>query len=194
MVAKPGQAVKARLACLHHPDLFQTLPAEPLRIFVDDAVLVVHHPPFDAANTAQYDVSAVQKVLECVVSARVVWAPVGPNVRKQLHRMATPPPMTSDDWVNTLDPGLYGGARPGLLAGRPVVGRHSRPDPLKWPDDTATLFAAYPVADDISVRLMGFEPGSVEGFSRMPANWAVQSFGAQPVEQFLQGIDFFSYF
>ncbi len=193
-LAKPGRVVKARLACLHHPAVFETLPSDGLNVIADQAVLVVHHPPLDAHGTPQYNVSKVRKVLDAIVMVPVSWAPVGPKVRAQFSAMSAPPPLTATDWVNTINAEAFGGSRPGTLSGLPVVGRHSRPDPLKWPDTPAEMFAAYPDATDIQVKLMGFDIRPVEGLTRVPTNWELRPFNGEPVETFLQGIDFFSYF
>ena len=194
ILASPHQAVRAPLACLHHPALFEVLPSRPLNLVVEQAVLVVHHPPVDAAGKAQYDIPAIRTVLDTIIAARVVWAPVGPKVRQQFHGLASAPPLTREDWVNVIDPARFGGARAGLISGLPVVGRHSRPDPLKWPDTPADMRAAYPDDPEIRVRLMGFAQGSVPDLETIPGNWEIQAFNAETAERFLKGIDFFSYF
>ncbi len=194
MLVRPDQHLRAGLACLHHPALFETMPAEPLHVTAREAVLVVHHPPVDANGVPQYNIGRIEQVLRNTLATPVTWAPVGPKVRQAFRGLTDTPPMTSIDWVNVVDPSLYAGARHGLIAGRPVVGRHSRPSPLKWPDTSVEMTAAYPAADDIQVRLMGFEVGSVQGMETFPANWTVQPFNAQDVASFLRSIDFFSYF
>jgi len=194
ILAKPGQAVKARLACLHHPAVFETLPLTGLKLFADQAVLIVHHPPFDADGTPEYDVAQIRRVLEAIVPAPVGWAPVGPKVRAQFKSMPNPPPLTETDWVNVVDVDMFGGPRTGTLSGRPVVGRHSRPSPLKWPDTPREMHAAYPVDEDIQVQLMGFDIRSVDGLRDIPSNWDIRPFNSENVDAFLRGIDYFSYF
>lgn len=190
----PGQAVKAGLACFHHPAVFEHLPAEPLKVYAEHAVLVVHHPPVDPEGEPQYDIARIETVLRSIIARRVQWAPVGPKVRDAFRASGPRPPLTSADWVNIIDPAAYSGARPGLLSSLPIVGRHSRPDPLKWPDTAVEMCAAYPDAADIRVKLLGFEKESVPGLERFPPNWEVYPFRTSSIDTFLDGIDFLSYF
>ncbi|GAA0310392.1 hypothetical protein [Rhodovulum strictum] len=190
----PGQRVRARLACLHHPACFTRFPAHPLHVEAAQAVLVVHHPPVDAQGVAQYDIAAVRTVAAAILGTEPDWAPVGPAMRAAFGALATAPPLTAEDWVGVLAPGRIGRPRKGLLGGRPVLGRHSRPDRAKWPDDRAGFLAAYPDAPDIEVRLMGFGPALRQRVGPLPANWQVLPFGAVPVWHFLAGLDFYAHF
>ncbi len=194
VLVAPGQAVRARLTCLHHPVLFENFPAQALKITTDELLLIVHHPPIDAAGVDAYDVAKVEDVIRSLFPKRVVWAPVGPKVRTSLQRLPYTPPLTQEDWVNTLNPARFSGPRDGLLSGRPIVGRHSRPERPKWPDTVEKMCAAYPDSPDIMVRLMGFEQRSLPELTDIPQNWDVQPFGAEAVPKFLNSIDFFSYY
>lgn len=194
ILVPPGSRIRAPLACLHHPAVFGQPPSENLRIDVDQAVLVVHHPPVDPNGVAQYDLQAIMSALPFFVRPPVRWAPVGPKVREAFARCQKAPPLMAEDWVNVIDSKTYSGARPGLLGARPIVGRHSRPDALKWPDTAQEMRVAYPDIDDIDVRLMGFEPDVIPELEQVPNGWQLLPFGAQDVRQFLGGIDFFSYY
>ena len=132
-----GQAVRARLAILHHPQVFAELPSRPWSVEADKAVLVVHHPPVDGAGVASYNAGETARRLRDVFG-EVLWAPVGPLVRQSFARLADPPRLTATDWVNTIDPEGWAVDRPERA---PVIGRHSRPDPLKWPADRETFLA-----------------------------------------------------
>ncbi|MEM9755977.1 MAG: hypothetical protein AAF914_08290 [Pseudomonadota bacterium] len=190
----PGQMARTRLACLHHPAAFAATPCEPLGLSAERAVLIVHHPPLDADGTAQYDIAEVMAVMQRSGLPPVVWAPVGPAVRQAFARLPDAPPLTAEDWVNVIDPSAYGGARPGRFGGVPVIGRHSRPDPAKWPATADAMRAAYPDAPDLRVALMGFRPETLPDLGEVPAGWRVSDFGAEPVPHFLKRLDFFSYF
>jgi hypothetical protein len=191
----PHQPVTANLTLLHHPAAFQTLPAVPPLVTSHRTLLVVHHPATDAEGTPQYDVDLVIALTEALYGP-VTWAPVGPSVRKTLDRLAAPPPMLATDWVNILDPADWT-APPTPLPlprHRPVIGRHSRPAPEKWPADRETFLAAYPDSPEITVRLMGYSPALDQIVGPRPANWQVLPFAALPVRDFLHSIDYFVYF
>ncbi|MEM6823651.1 MAG: hypothetical protein AAF566_00950 [Pseudomonadota bacterium] len=189
----PGTHVSARLACLHHPVVFSRFPARSLDVDAADAVLVVHHPPIDGSGAAQYNVEVIEEVTGALFG-EIDWAPVGPKVRAAFARGDSSPPLTADDWVNVLDVDLWGGPRRALASAIPVIGRHSRPDPVKWPDTSEEFLGAYPDAEDLGVRLMGYDAALDEIVGPRPANWTVLPFDAEPVHAFLSQIDYFSYF
>jgi glycosyltransferase involved in cell wall biosynthesis len=192
-VVAPGVVPRARLCLLHHPQLFTDMPAEPIRVLADRFLLVVHHPPVDARGKPDYDWRTIDRTLR-LMFGRVTWAPVGPKVRKAFRDIADGPDLTSEDWVNVLDPEDFRLARAGFLPAVPVIGRHARPDPLKWPDDKATFLDAYPARPDIRVRLMGCAAEQVAIVGRKPANWEVLPFNAEPVRRFLGSIDYYVHF
>ncbi len=189
----PGVAVEADLCCLHHPAVFTRLPAVPPLVTSRHRVIIAHHPAIDAAGVAQYDVQAVA-ALVAEVFGPAPWAPVGPAVRETLLRQTAPPPMLAEDWHNILDPDAF--AAPSLALPRrlPVLGRHSRPEAEKWPDDRETFLAAYPDDPGLTVRLMGYSAAQDAIVGQRPANWEVLPFGALPVPAFLGALDYFSYF
>ncbi|TCO72044.1 hypothetical protein [Rhodovulum euryhalinum] len=190
----PEERIRARLACLHHPACFARHPSQPLHVEAGAAVLVVHHPPVDAQGVPQYDIAAVRAVTGALLGTEPDWAPVGPKVRAAFAGLDAAPPLAAEDWVGVLAPGRIGRPRPGPLGGRPVLGRHSRPDPVKWPGSRADFLSAYPDAPDIEVRLLGFGPALAQVVGPLPRNWQVLPFGAVPVGRFLAGIDYFGYF
>lgn len=188
------QPVAARLTLLHHPAAFAGLPAVPPLVTSGVTLLVVHHPAVDAAGVLQYDVGAVSALVRALFGP-TIWAPVGPKVRRTLEGLAVPPPMTPEDWVNILDPEEFAcDRRQRLPRSRPVLGRHSRPLPDKWPGDRATFLAAYPDDPGIQVRLMGYSEALDPVVGPRPANWEVLPFGALPVRDFLRSLDYYAYF
>lgn len=190
----PESEVRARLVCLHHPAVFEQFPAHPLKVDADDVVLVAHHPPVDAHFVPQYNIAAVREVTESLFGESVPWAPVGPKVRAAFHGLPNAPVLTEKDWLGVIDPVWGGGVRRGLSGGMSVIGRHSRPEAVKWPNTREDFLAAYPDAPDLRVRLMGFGPELEKVVGRVPPNWDVLQFGELPVRQFLSSIDFFSNF
>ncbi len=185
--------VTARLCCLHHPSVFETLPALPLCILCPRFILVVHHPPVDAYGEPQYDVARIVEITNRLFG-HVDWAPVGPKVRAAFTSIPETPPLTPEDWVNVLDPDMFAESRKRLPSARPTLGRHSRPQAIKWPDDRETFLQAYPDTPDIRVMLMGYGAPQDEIVETRPLNWDVLSFDALPVEDFLRSIRYFSYF
>jgi hypothetical protein len=190
----PDGAISAGLAIAHHPALFAHPPRRGLRIAASERLLIVHHPPFDAAGEPSYDWRRADQVAAELLGGEVVWAPIGPAVRAQLESLDEPPPLLGHDWYNVLDPAAWRVARGEFRDARPVIGRHSRPDPLKWPDSRDAVLAAYPDDARYLIRVLGGGPYLRELVGPYPRNWQVWPFNAMPAARFLGTIDFFVYF
>jgi hypothetical protein len=74
-----------------------------------------------------------------------------------------------------------------------VIGRHSRPDPLKWPADADALRAAYPVDGSVRVRVLGGAEPVAAVLGEVPRSWEVLPFGGDDVDSFLGTLDAFVY-
>jgi Glycosyltransferase family 28 C-terminal domain len=190
----PDAAVAARLVLAHHPSLFTYLPRRAFRIEAEARLLIVQHPPLDGLGQPNYDCVAVHRHAEAVLGGDVLWAPIGPAVRAQFAAMDEPPPLFHHDWYGVIDPRPWQVPRNGPLEARPVIGRHSRPDALKWPDDVATTLAAYPDDPSFIVRILGGGPFLRELLGGYPPNWEVWPFNAIEPDRFLSTVDFFVYF
>ena len=124
----------------------------------------------------------------------LLWAPVGPLVRAQFETIDDSPPLFADDWHSMVDLDAWRVDRSGFVDSRPVIGRHSRPDLLKWPDTRELTLAAYPDDPRFLVRVLGGGPYLLGLLGAYPRNWQVHGFNAMPAERFLATIDFFVYF
>jgi Glycosyltransferase family 28 C-terminal domain len=183
-----------RLVLVHHPSLFTYLPRRAFRLEAEARLLIVHQTLFDGLHRPNYDCVAIHRHAEAVLGGDVVWAPVGPAVREQFALLDDAPPLIPFDWHGVLDPRPWRLARAGPLEARPVIGRHSRPDALKWPNDRASTLAAYPDDPGFIVRILGAGPFLRELAGGYPRNWEVWPFDAIPPTQFLSKLDFFVYF
>jgi hypothetical protein len=190
----PNLPIAARLVLAHHPSLFTHLPRRTLRIEAEARLLVVHHPPCDGFGQPNYDWALIHRHVRAVLGGDVVWAPIGPAVRGQLVALDEPAPLLSFDWSNVLDPRPWRVHRTGPLESRPVIGRHSRPDALKWPDERSTTLMVYPDDPSFLVRILGGGPFLRELVGSYPPNWQIWPFNAMPPEHFLAMVDFFVYF
>jgi len=190
----PDVPVAAGLVIAHHPQLFTHPPRRGLDIDADLRLLAVHHPPFDGMGEPFYDAAAIARNAGALLGGEVVWAPIGPRVREQLEFLEPAPRLLDHDWHNVLDPGPWAVPRAGVIGSRPVIGRHSRPDPLKWPDERARILEVYPDDPAFEVRILGGGPYLRELVGPYPRNWRVWPFNAMEAPDFLAGIEFFVYF
>ncbi|WP_108816618.1 glycosyltransferase [Loktanella sp. Alg231-35] len=188
-----SDVVETDLLFAHHPMVFERLPDRPVRLRAKHVVMVLHHPLFDGAGVAQYDCNRLITSLRRTFGAPVSLAPIGPAVRNQLgpvdHPSGSILPVDLPNLIDVSEWPLRDRPPPSSHA---VLGRHSRNDPLKWPDTAEEVRAAYPVNDVCSVRVLGGVPidQSIGG----PNGWSVKPFTDQGVSQFLRSLDFFVFF
>jgi hypothetical protein len=192
----PLEPLECGLLLVHHPQLLAHAPAAPMRVRAAERLVVGHHPPFDGEGRPFYDWRAIAATATEVLRGEVLWAPVGPAVRDQLARLPDAPPLTPDDWVNVLDPEPWRVRREGFTDGaRCVVGRHSRPDPLKWPATREAVLEVYPDDPRFVVRVLGGGPFLDELLGGPPpAGWEVLPFAPGAAPAFLRRVDLYLYY
>lgn len=191
----PSTPLSCGLLEVHHPQLLTFLPQQPLRIAAEHHLLVVHHPPVAGDGAPFYDVAATSAVVSEALGRAPLWAPVGPLVRAQLAKLPDHPPLFPEDWVNILDPTPFAGPRDHPHGGPVRLGRHSRPDPLKWPADRAAVLEAYPDDPRFRVRILGGGPFLSELMGEpLPSSWEVQPFAPGAAPRFLREVDAYVYF
>ena len=189
----PDAAVEAGLALVHHPQVLTHLPRGRLRLQAEHHLLVVHHPPFDADGQPFYDWRRIDHHAAALFGRPIPWAPVGPLVRRQLRDLGLPGGLWPDDWHNVLDPAAWAVERAPAGATL-VVGRHSRPDLLKWPATREEALLVYPTAPEFEVRVLGSDPAIASLLAPLPENWRLLSFGSMDVRAFLGGLDVYLFY
>ena len=190
----PDQPVSAPLVLAYHPQIFTNLPHRPLKVDGGIKLFVTSHPLVDGAGEPYYDWDTINANAQESLGGDVLWAPLGPLVRAPVAGLENPPPLFENDWLEVLNADDWAVRRDGFCGPKPVIGRHSRPDPLKWPDDPETILAAYPDDPACGVRILGGGAFLADLVGPYPPNWEVQPFNAQDPREFLGGIDFFVYF
>ncbi len=195
----PGQAVHARLVEVRHPMVLAEPLGGRLPITADEVVVVAGQVPADRDGTRHYDPALVDAHVVGALGRRAVWAPISPVVRTALLPAADAAAirLTSDDWVEVIDPDDWRVERHDHAAPidpeRPVIGRHSRPSASKWPGTANDLLAAYPDDGSVRVRVLGGTTGVADVLGHEPRTWEVLEFGAVSPQTFLAGVDVFVY-
>lgn len=208
--AGPQGAVDAQLVVFRHPTVAGNLdPAQLPRIRAAERLVVANQAPSTPASATllaggdrgdshasrqRYEPHLVTGHLEAWLGGDVRWAPIGPLVRDDLARVAPDLELELEDWVNVIDVAAWRQPRNVRRSPIPVIGRHSRDDPLKWPATREELLAAYPARDDVEVRILGGASGAERVLGGpVPANWRVWPFGAIPAQRFLAGLEIYVY-
>jgi glycosyltransferase involved in cell wall biosynthesis len=194
-LAREDQAVSARLLLVRQPRIFtEDLPTPP-RVTAERTVMVINQPPGDAENPFRYyDFTAVRDRVHRYFGPDVEWAPISSQVRDQVLKVAPEARLAADDWHEIIDVAHWWRDRDGFVGDVPVIGRHGRADPVKWPRDPGEILQAYPETDDLRVRFLGGGEIAVKRLGRKPENWDVVRFGVERPDDFLRSIDFFVYF
>ena len=194
-LAHDGEEVHARLLVIRQPRIFTREIDVVPRVVADRTVLVINQPPGDAVDPERYYVFAeIRERVERYFSPDVEWTPISAQVREQIRRVAPDVELPRTDWHEIIDVDEWWTDRPGPLHEVPVIGRHGRPDPVKWPREPAEILRAYPDSAEIKVRILGGGEIAVERIGRRPSHWDVLDFGTEEPRDFLRSLDFFVYF
>ncbi|WP_439625157.1 glycosyltransferase [Shinella sp.] len=191
----PDMRLTARLTLIHHPTIVENRPTRRLSITADKLLIVLHHPMYDGNGRRQYDLDRVIAHASDAFGADVHLAPVSAVVRDSLPRLLPPyAHMLEEDWGNLIELDDWP-AKPARPPAYPVViGRHSRPDPLKWPTAEDALLAYPADGSRFRVRALGADAYLSEKYGTLPANWELIPFAWDGVPDFLGTLDFYVYF
>ena len=188
------QHVSCRLCCLYHPQSFTHFPIDPPRIDAEIKLLVTTHPPYEGDGQLVYDSVVIDRHAQELLGGDVLWAPVGPAVRRQLGQLASPPNLIDQDWCGVINHADWQSERSTPCGTSPVIGRHSRPDPAKWPDTRDDVLTVYPASSNVQVKILGDGPFLRQLVDPIPANWQVFAFNQITPRDFLKQLGIFVYF
>jgi hypothetical protein len=198
-IVAPGEALRAETVILTHPpllahrmDRFPTLDHDHLAVVVNQMA----ERTVSGTETA-YDLDTVRANLHALLGHEGVWVPISERVRRIMAEDPRYPPPHADVWTPLLD--LEGWSdRPvhwrGRERERPVIGRHGRDHPLKWPAEAPSLRAAYCAGRPCDVRFLGGARFAAKTLGRWPANWTDKPYGTQDVRDFLADLDLFLHY
>jgi glycosyltransferase involved in cell wall biosynthesis len=189
-----GTEVAARVLLIRQPRIFTSEPATVPRVKAGHTIVVLNQPPGDERQEQRYYVfDEVRERICRLFGDDVVWAPISSQVRDNVHRVAPRTTLPDTDWheIIDIDDWVAPPRQPGPV---PVIGRHGRPDEVKWPRDPRELLLAYPDTGEVKVRILGGGEIGVRRLGRTPRHWDVVEFGAESPQDFLAGLDFFVYF
>lgn len=194
-LALPGEEVTARLLVLRHPRVFSADPDPAPRVTAEQIIMVINQGPRDqGASKPYYDIHDVRQRVERYFGNSVQWAPIGPLVRDQVRAEDPEFTLTPQDWHEVIDVDEWWTERHAPVGEVPVIGRHGRPDPKKWPRTSEEIRQAYPSGTDFRVRILGGGELAAERLGSVPESWEILPFGSVQPYEFLRSIDYFVYF
>lgn len=186
--------VRTRVLIFRHPTVLNPGGAPLPEIKTDQTILIVNHTPIKFDRIEYLLPHAARRLREAYGHTPHVH-PIGPLIRQEINKVYDETVrLADDDWVNVFDVTRFATDRT-PPKGRPIrIGRHSRPNPEKWPADPADIKAAYPNQPAIEVHVLGGADIPERLLGKLPSNWIVHEFGAKEVPDFLRDIDVFVYF
>lgn len=190
---RPGEQVFANLVLLRHPVAVEAMPDLSKRVRTDRAIIIANQPAIRPSGAPEYDVVKIAETVQARLGVDPVWAPIGPIVRDSFKDVPTVK-LSDTDWTNIFATGQAPKPRTEFFAERPRIGRHSRPQPAKWPATADEILQAYPDSAEYDVRILGGARPALELLSKQPENWTIHSFGELPPLEFLEDVDFWVYF
>ena len=189
----PGSRVHAKLIIVRHPTVILSTRHRLQNVTGDNVLIIANHAAIDAGGKEHYDIAAADAKLRDMFDAEPIWAPIGPVVRGTMLQQTQQIPFRQHDWVNIFSVPDEVESRTGFLQETPVIGRHSRPQPGKWPRTGRDILAAYPDSASCTVRVLGGADVAEHLLGYVPANWEVTPFGGEDPVKFLRRIDFWVY-
>ena len=189
--------VHIRLLVLRYPPILQFFTHEPSAVKVDRMLIVANQAPSELdGSDIRYRVEDCQRNAEIAFGIVPTWVPQGPQVRDFLELYLSSPVLAPFDMPGILNPESWWHDRIWYRSSIPVVGRHSRDDEMKWPEQSGVLKELYRTDGAYDVRIMGGHrtPLRVMGSRRVPLAWTVYKKDAMPVSDFLYSLDYFVFF
>lgn len=191
-IVGPKDRIFGNLVIIHHPLTFKWLPAQAMRVTGDKHILVLHEPPLNGFGQPNYSLPNCIKNAEETLGAVLSVAPVGPKVREQILELDRT--ILPEDWLNLIDTDKWCPRPIHPMSERMIIGRHSRPQRVKWPDSADIAQLVYPDCANYEIRMLGASNDLVEDLGPIPANWKLLPFKHGAALSFLQGLDAYVYY
>lgn len=198
-IVAPGETLRAAHVIVTYPPILAELMDRIPETGHDHLTVVVNQMAERdrEGRDIAYDLPRVRGHLAEAFGSEGGWAPISGRVRAAMAadpRYPTPLPET---WMPLIDTGIWCANMPhwrGAERRRPVLGRHGRDHPLKWPRDPAALRAAYCADRPCETRFLGGAHFARARLPRWPGNWRVHPFDGRDVRLFLAGLDIFLHY
>jgi glycosyltransferase involved in cell wall biosynthesis len=198
-IVAPGEALRAAHVIVTYPPVFAELMDRFPRIEHDTLAVVVNQMAERdlAGRDVAYDPARVRSHLARALGTEGTWAPISGRVRAAMERDTRYPVPHAETWTPLIDTGAWCANTPrwrGATHRHPVIGRHGRDHPLKWPRSPRLLRAAYCADRPCEVRFLGGAHFARERVGRWPRNWQVFPFDGRDVRLFLADLDIFLHY
>lgn len=190
----PDDDVEIDLLILRYPPILQFPPVVPGTVRPRKLFIMANQAPCEPDGSDQrYVPRDVHRHGTEMFGTEPRWIPQGPVIRDILEPLLPAGALTTWDNPGIIDRTAWLSRRTRPDRERPVVGRFSRDDRIKFPATGHDLLAAYGLPDHFEVRMMGAsrQVGRLLGGIgvEIPSNWTVLPHGAMDAREFVRGVD-----
>ena len=185
--------IRTKVVLVRHPAVLEDAADQLPLIETEHVVLVANAPPTGIEGDRYYRPEVADRIAREQFGVAPIWAPIGPLVREAIAP-EVPGRLREQDWVNVIDVDAWHADRLGWRSDRPVIGRHSRPQPQKWPVDPQVVKTLYPVDGSAEVKILGGADPVKDLLGYIPDSWQVIPYGGMDPREFLAQLDFFVYY
>lgn len=187
--------ITAKLVIIRYPPVLEFNDRVRSGIRTSRVLVVANQGPYENDGSAhRYTVHSAEAQVRAMFGVDAEWAPQGPLIRQVLQHLVEPARLLDTDIPALIDVPGWSVERTPRAGRAPVIGRYSRDNVMKWPDNRRAIETVYR-SSHYSTIVMGGDKAIARSFgSRPPASWTVWSEGEIPTREFLSKLDFFVYF
>ncbi len=196
-----GEKVSCDVLIVRHPPILQEWQQYMPKVEAKNVRVIVNQPPqrdYGEDGQVLYDIETCKRRLEAYFGDSGIWHPIGPQIRdalikyheEELHTVE----LADEDWVNIIDVDEWRRPKRPARHSKIRIGRHSRPQYVKWPADPDELLQIYPDSNDYEIHVLGGAKAPRQVLGTLPSNWYVYEFGQLDPKDFLATLDVFVYY
>jgi hypothetical protein len=193
--------IEAKVVIVRNPSVIASPIYDKLieSVVADTTIYVVNNALNKASGESAYDFDSFLAGLTKSKSSNQLLFPLSNLIRNELLEQHKKFPdnvkIEKENWHPLFKVNDYCGGDVGRFEKEKIViGRHSRDDIDKWPDQKEIILKVYPDNPDIVVNILGGVGSIIGKLDKLPENWNVYPYGSLNVKDFLSGLDFFVYF
>lgn len=195
-----GEKIDCDLLVVRHPPVLQDYQEFVPDIRPEHIFVVINTSPlrdYSESGERVYDFRRCSENLRKYFGKAGLWGPIGPLVREAVLKednIGSIIDLSDKNWHNIINVEEWYSGTPRCTGKVPAIGRHTRDQYVKWPENSEDLLAVYPEDDRFRVKILGGAKTVEEMLGRIPDNWEVYPFGSKSAKEFLAEIDFCVYF
>jgi glycosyltransferase involved in cell wall biosynthesis len=196
-----GEKVTCDVLIVRHPPVLQEWQRYVPKVEAKTVKVIINQPPkreYSKKGTTLYDMRKCVTHLQAYFGKKGKWYPIGPQVRETLWKHHSKElkaiKLSSEDWVNIINVEEWRRNHRPVKHSVIKIGRHSRSQYVKWPNNPKELLDIYPESEKYEVHVLGGAEAPKKVLGRIPSNWTVHEFGEIPPNEFLKELDVFVYY